>query len=313
MQYKIQLLLGSTLLLIAASTMAECSCQRSFKLGKVTTSIDLGVINGEANEFVYDGASDGSKLSQLDWKYNNVAVIKHAIGWDIGRWLSLDASGWTTIKSNGGQKMDDYDWMVEGQKQWSEHSWHPDTRLNYANAFDLNISGWILNQPNYRLGLQAGYQENRYSFTAVGGFYSYLNGEYIGEFDYLPAISYQQHFKMPYVGLVGSYRYKDLELGGKFKYSGWVNGSGTDQHYDRQLTFNDFARQQDYYAISLNVGYHLNNHARAYIEGDWNRIINKKGNTTAYNNEDGSTESYLTSSGIAHENFMTSIGLSYTF
>ncbi len=29
----------------------------------------------------------------------------------------------------------------------------PDTQLNYANEFDLNIKGWLLNEPNYRLGL----------------------------------------------------------------------------------------------------------------------------------------------------------------
>ena len=45
--------------------------------------------------------------------------------------------------------------------------------LYYANEFDLNIKGWLLNEPNYRLGLMAGYQESRYSFTARGGSYIY--------------------------------------------------------------------------------------------------------------------------------------------
>ena len=49
----------------------------------------------------------------------------------------------------------------------------PDTQRNYANEFDLIIKGWLLNEPNYRLGLMAGYQESRYSFTARGGSYIY--------------------------------------------------------------------------------------------------------------------------------------------
>lgn len=56
---------------------------------------------------------------------------------------------------------------------WTDESRHPDTQLNYANEFDLNIKGWLLNEPNYRLGLMAGYQESRYSFTARGGSYIY--------------------------------------------------------------------------------------------------------------------------------------------
>ncbi len=38
--------------------------------------------------------------------------------------------------------------------------------------------------------------------------------------------------KMPYIGLTGSYRYEDFELGGTFKYSGWVESSDNDEHYD---------------------------------------------------------------------------------
>ncbi len=39
---------------------------------------------------------------------------------------------------------------------------------------------------------------------------------------------------MPYIGLTGSYRYEDFELGGTFKYSGWVEASDNDEHYDRK-------------------------------------------------------------------------------
>lgn len=65
--------------------------------------------------------------------------------------------------------MVDRDWMDSSNPgTWTDESRHPDTQLNYANEFDLNIKGWLLNEPNYRLGLMAGYQESRYSFTARG-------------------------------------------------------------------------------------------------------------------------------------------------
>lgn len=83
----------------------------------------------------------------------------------------------------------------------------------------------------------AGYQESRYSFTARGGSYIYSSEEGfrddIGSFpNGERAIGYKQRFKMPYIGLTGSYRYEDFELGGTFKYSGWVESSDNDEHYD---------------------------------------------------------------------------------
>lgn len=44
---------------------------------------------------------------------------------------------------------------------------------------------------------------------------------------------------MPYIGLTGSYRYEDFELGGTFKYSGWVESSDNDEHYDpgKRITY----------------------------------------------------------------------------
>ena len=311
MQYKLTLFICSTLSLIASSAMANTN-ERSFIAGKISTGMSLGVLNGETKEFVYE-SSDGSKNSQLDWKYNNAAVVKGSIDWDIVRWLSVGASGWTTLASNGGNKMDDYDWLVDGQKQWSDHSWHPNTRLNYANAFDLNVNGWILNQPNYRLGLQTGYQENRFSFTAIGGYHNYDNGADIGTFANKLGIGYQQHFKIPYVGLIGNYRYKNLEAGGKFRYSGWVHSSDTDQHYMANKTFNASIHNQDYYALSANLGYYLTNNAKAYIESNWSHISNKKGKLTQNDRSENSITHYTNASGISNKNFMTSIGLMYTF
>ncbi len=56
--------------------------------------------------------------------------------------------------------MVDRDWMDSSNPGTrTDESRHPDTQLNYANEFDLNIKGWLLNEPNYRLGLMAGYQK----------------------------------------------------------------------------------------------------------------------------------------------------------
>lgn len=54
--------------------------------------------------------------------------------------------------------MVDRDWLdTSNPGTWTDESKHPNTRLNFANEFDLNIKGWLLNQPDYQLGLMAGY------------------------------------------------------------------------------------------------------------------------------------------------------------
>ncbi|HAX0217902.1 TPA: phage receptor [Escherichia coli H061] len=260
------------------------------------------------------------KVSQLDWKFNNAAIIKGAINWDLMPQISIGAAGWTTLGSRGGN-MVDQDWMDSSNPgTWTDESRHPDTQLNYANEFDLNIKGWLLNEPNYRLGLMAGYQESRYSFTARGGSYIYSSEEGfrddIGSFpNGERAIGYKQRFKMPYIGLTGSYRYEDFELGGTFKYSGWVEASDNDEHYDpgKRITYRSKVKDQNYYSVAVNAGYYVTPNAKVYIEGAWNRVTNKKGNTSLYDHNDNTSDYSKNGAGIENYNFITTAGLKYTF
>ncbi|HBC7029918.1 TPA: omptin family outer membrane protease OmpT, partial [Escherichia coli] len=161
---------------IAISSFASTETL-SFTPDNINADISLGTLSGKTKERVYLAEEGGRKVSQLDWKFNNAAIIKGAINWDLMPQISIGAAGWTTLGSRGGN-MVDQDWMDSSNPgTWTDESRHPDTQLNYANEFDLNIKGWLLNEPNYRLGLMAGYQESRYSFTARGGSYIYSSEE----------------------------------------------------------------------------------------------------------------------------------------
>ncbi|EAW1055016.1 omptin family outer membrane protease [Salmonella enterica] len=285
---------------------------------KVSADISLGTLSGKTKERVYEPAEGGRKVSQLDWKYNNAAIIKGAINWDLMPWLSVGAAGWSTIDSRGAN-MVDKDWQDASHAgTWTDESRHPNTHLNYANEFDLNIKGWFLNEPDYRLGLMAGYQESRYSFNATGGTYIYSeNGGFRNEtgsfLDGERGIGYKQQFKMPYVGLTGSYRYDNFEFSGAFKYSGWVRASDNDEHYAREITFRSKVKDQNYYSIAANAGYYVTPNAKLYVEGTWNRITNKKGDTTLYDRSNNTSEHSKNTAGIENYNFMTTVGLKYAF
>lgn len=286
-----------------------------FNSERFSAGVGLGILSGQAKELVYDPDEGGRKLSQLDWKYSNAPIIKGSFEWNALSRLSVGASGWMTIASHNGQ-MDDYDWLDESQRKWTEHSSHGNTHLEYANEFDLNVKGWILNEPTYRFGVMAGYQESRFSFTAKGGSYRYDNGAYVGNFSAgLTGISYKQRFKVPYIGLVGDYRYKKFEFGGAFKYSGWVHASDDDEHHYRQTTFTGKIRNQSYYSLAGNVAYYLTDNAKIYVEGVWSHATNKKGSTSIHGfDDDGAfSETVPNSAGIESRSFMTAIGLRYAF
>ncbi|EAT6896116.1 omptin family outer membrane protease [Salmonella enterica] len=293
---------------------------RPFIPGKISTNISLGSLSGKTKERVYAFDEGGRKISQLDWKYNNAAIIKGALTWDIMTWLSVGASGWTTIDSRRGY-MTDTDWLDTSKPhEWTNYSWHPKTRLNFANEFDLNIKGWILNEMCYRLGIMAGYQESRYSFKAVGGSYIYPSNEGVydrGRVGTIPAdqrgIGYKQRFRIPYIGLVGSYRYENFEFGGAFKYSNWVSSSDNDEHYHRSITFRENFKNQRYYSLAANVGYYFIHNAKIYAEGTWSRINNKKGDASIYDYSHKLYGENPGGGGIENYNFITTVGLVYHF
>ncbi|KMU40877.1 outer membrane protease [Salmonella enterica subsp. enterica serovar Newport str. 36803] len=216
----------------------------------VTTSLSVGVLNGKSRELVYD-TDTGRKISQLDWKIKNVATLQGDLSWEPYSFMTLDARGWTSLASGSGH-MVDHDWMSSEQPGWTDRSIHPDTSANYANEYDLNVKGWLLQGDNYKAGVTAGYQETRFSWTARGGSYIYDNGRYIGNFPHgVRGIGYSQRFEMPYIGLAGDYRINDFECNVLFKYSDWVNAHDNDEHYMRKLTFREKRKIHDIMARLL--------------------------------------------------------------
>lgn len=55
----------------------------SFTPDNINADISLGTLSGKTKERVYLAEEGGRKVSQLDWKFNNAAIIKGAINWDL--------------------------------------------------------------------------------------------------------------------------------------------------------------------------------------------------------------------------------------
>lgn len=281
---------------------------------EVTTGISLGTLSGVAKERVYEPEEGGRKVSQLDWRYRHVAVVQGFMEWQVRSWLSFGAQGWTTLSQNSAN-MEDFDWLLASQKKWSNHSSHPNTRLNFANQWDLHLTGWLVHQPRWRFGVMGGYRQDRTSFSARGGTFSNNNGAEIGRFPNVKAIGYAQRFGIPYVGLTGRYRHENIEAATSLKYSRWGGAQTIDQHYLRSLTFRDSTRQQQSFSLSASVGYYLTQQVKLYLESTWNRTLNKKGdNISVFSNGDiYARASFRNIAGIEQYALLTTAGLVYHF
>ncbi|MGD8202885.1 omptin family outer membrane protease [Pantoea sp. FN0305] len=291
--------------------MSPLAIANSLPSYPVTFTLATGWLGGKSNEYVYD---EGHKNSELDWKIKNAAVIRGHLDWEIAPQLSLALSGWTTL-ARGSAQMDDYDWMVDNQSHWSDWSTWPAARLNYANQFAVSITGWLLQQPEYKLGAALGYQQTRISWQAQGGSYIYDNGADIGRFSRDErAAAYQQRFSAPWLGIAGQYRYKKLELNALIKYSPFTNAHDNDEHYTDYNTFRVKTRRSDYWAASMDAGYYLSPQLKVLAALSWEDYRQSRGQMQIID-YDQQTYDYSEKGGggVSHKNYSLTAGLQYHF
>lgn len=250
----------------------------------LTLNASLGYLGGESKEFVY---YQGQQLSRLDWKLKNAAIIKAEANYDALPWLSLNARGWTTLASGSGH-MNDFDWQDLNSSHYTDSSSSPAT-VNEANEYDLSLRFWAFNQPSYKFGAVAGYQESRTSWLASGGTYDYAGTDANGDYDPnaprergsfpagKPAVGYRQVFKAPYIGLAGYYSLAQFELSGLLKYSHWVDGTDHDVHYMTNATSTTGTNNSELWAGVVNAGYWVTPQAKIFTEAAYTFYPNKHG------------------------------------
>ncbi|EJO4166691.1 omptin family outer membrane protease, partial [Salmonella enterica] len=61
------------------------------------------------------------------------------------------------------------------------------------------------------------------------------------------------------------------------------------------------------------IGYYITPQAKVFIEGEWMRITNGKGNETATSHDSGDVAYYPNSSGIESSSYNVTAGLKYYF
>jgi plasminogen activator len=300
------------LMTLAIMSTTSQAISATYTNDRLSLNGSIGYLAGKSQEYVYD-RNTGHKISQLNWRIKGDAVIKGEANYKLRPWLDANAQGWITL-ATGKAVMDDYDWLVPGQRHWSHWSHHNDTDLRQGNEFDLSLRAWFLQKPNYQLAGLIGYQRTLFSFLAKGGCYNYDNGNSIGCFaDDEKGIGYKQTFKTPYLGIAGKYLVNAFEINGLFKFSNEVNARDVDQHFQRNLTFKEGSNQFKFYNLTVNTGYHVKPHIKLFAEGDFNYFPHKKTSTSIRDNSSGEmTFEGSGSSGLNNKYLIISLGVQYT-
>ena len=104
-------------------------------------SASIGVMNGEAYEYVYD-SSNGRTVSRLDWDFENVSMFTAGAAWAPSEWFRFALKGSTNLST--ASKMADYDWNIgdcppDGDGGDFCESFHEGTRRVSAHMLDASV------------------------------------------------------------------------------------------------------------------------------------------------------------------------------
>ncbi|HBR1557931.1 TPA: omptin family outer membrane protease [Klebsiella quasipneumoniae subsp. quasipneumoniae] len=271
--------------------------------------LSLGYLSGEAKEYVYNGSE---KLSELSWKTNNSAIIKAQAKYPITSWLDINFSGWSTIASGSGS-MKDQDWKIPDIDSSLNSIGHSPSKLNYANMYDLGVTGWLYQNENAKLGVLVGYTETRYSWTSHDGYFEDFDDQSQSGPLHGAVIGYKQNYKTPYIGATAIFDINNFSFTTAIKYSTWVKAKDYDVHYLRKgFVSEDESSSSEMYTISQEVAYKINNSLQVTAEVMFNQFKKTKADTHGVD-DDGKAYFAPGDGGLGAYNYTISAGIKYNF
>lgn len=115
------------------------------------------------------------------------------------------------------------------------------------------------------------------------------------------------------MGLTGKYSIGSFEFNTFLKFSNWVSARDHDEHYARNLTFNEYGNNPKYYAAIINSGYFLTKNTKIFVEASYAQYTNTRADTEIIDNDTGQHIYDNDSSGLSNKNYTVALGLQYLF
>lgn len=311
---------GLCLLFLAPDADAQRITQESYvgfdkssNAFEMQARLSTGLLNGEANEFVYWPEYGNHQASRLIWQLDGIYMLTGGISIKSCQWLILNAD--LSAKMNKGSgTMDDYDWRVIGW-DWTDWSHHEDVDVTKGTVFDINLEMPYQATPALSFSALLGYQYDNWEWEARGGsyiysYYSFRDTE--GEFeDGELGITYEQTFHAPYLGLGMDVNFGKGQLNARIIGSPVVSGEALDHHHMRDLVTTDEFTGETMIAADVGLSYGLTNNLALSANYNYTKYERMQGDSEW--NFSGEIISYANSAGADLEYSEFSLSLAYTF
>jgi outer membrane protease len=283
---------------------------------QVSVTAEMGVIDIEANEFVYSGSS---KISQLIWQSRSPAAtgrieVPLRDGW------GLRAEG--TVAWGGDGYMEDYDWLAPyatgtGPDDWSHRSQHPDTRLDHHFSADLAVTRTLYEDEGASVGLRGGARYTDTQWTAYGGSYVYSVGGFrdtsgsIG--DGVMGITYRQTIPEIYQALDAEMTEGALTLKLSGRVGVAIGAMGDDDHWLRDLNFLDIWYPIPTAGVEAGAELALGEHAALTASAGLDKVFATRADTVVTDTVTDISTTYLNGGGGDYRSIRLSAGLKGSF
>lgn len=273
------------------------------------------VLSGKANEIVY--RTNGSKLSELIWGLDDIKLIGLGAQYYFAENFAFNGDFFINYQ-DGESTIDDYDWLYEGT-DWTHWSNSP-TKITDVLKYDFNFTLDLLPLGQGTLYFAFGYKEDTYNWDAYGGTYIYSdtdNGQFRDETGTFPntlLLSYKQNFKTPYIGIGIKYEEDLFTADALLKYSNKVEAYDEDNHYARNLYFEEYFENGEFISLSLRgeIKINYNIFINAFYQFE-KHMLNKGWTQTTDTSTGNVSISGYESAGIKNEISNIGIGIKYIY
>lgn len=274
--------------------------------GAVMFRGSYGITAIEANELVYNGKQ---KLSQLIWQSTAVSTFTGDLRVEMDQFY---VRGIASIGLGGDGDMRDYDWLLSGSP-WSHRSVHPDTRLNHYFTGSFEVGRPVFLRDGTTVSLGGGVKYTDVKWSAWGGSYVYSDTGFRkdkGDFD--PddkGISYRQQWPVPFVGVDLSHSDGPWTVAGALQGGVAVQGTGTDDHWMRDLRFIDHVYATPAMMISASTEYEVRPATAVYVSGAFDQVFRGRADTEMINKDSGDRRQFDDGAGADYMSLTLSLGL----
>lgn len=284
------------------------------KFDDLQVSVAGGMVTGKAHELIYN--EDGSKLSKLDWNMQANPTITGRAEFHATPRVSFEALA--TVGLNGNNKMNDYDWQWSDTADWTDHSWHPDTKLDHYVS--LNFAGRydFYKKDADALGLIGGFKYTDAKWTARGGCFTYTDVDFRDTSDCFAdgekGISYRQKLPAAFAGLGFTHDGEQFDFGLSAVAGVSIEPRDRDNHWMRDLLYIDKMRTAPYLGLTANASYALSDQLSLTFLADFARYFTAKGTERAIDTTTGLADFYdYDAVGANLTAINLAIGLTYRF